>query len=46
LGTAAVGFEVVPKERTFNLVPGFEAIPLSVVLEVGRDTRVRIWGDG
>lgn len=38
------GFEVVPKERTFNLVPGFEAIPLTVVLEPGRDARVRIWG--
>ena len=38
------GFEPVPKERTFNLVPGFEAIPLVMVLEPGRDTRVRIWG--
>jgi len=37
------GFEKVPSERTFNLVPGFEAIPLVVVLEPGRDTRVKIW---
>jgi|CZKZ01.1.fsa_nt_gi hypothetical protein len=41
---AAEGFEAVPKERTFNLVPGFEAIPLSVVLEAGKETRVRIEG--
>ena len=41
---APEGFETVPKERTFNLVPGFEAIPLTVVLEPGRDTRIRIWG--
>ena len=41
---APYGFEAVPKERTFNLVPGFEAIPLVLVLEPGRDTRVRIWG--
>jgi hypothetical protein len=39
---AAEGFETVPKERTFNLVPGFEAIPLTVVLEPGKETRVRI----
>jgi hypothetical protein len=38
------GFEAVPNERTFNLVPGFEAIPLVMVLEPGRDTRVRILG--
>jgi hypothetical protein len=37
---AARGFETVPKERTFNLVPGFEAIPLAVVLESGKETRV------
>ena len=26
----AGGFEAVPKERTFNLVPGFECVPLMV----------------
>jgi hypothetical protein len=41
---APQGFEKVPQERTFNLVPGFEAIPLVVVLEPGRETRVGIWG--
>ena len=30
---SARGFETVPTERTFNLVPGFEAIPLAVALE-------------
>ncbi|HEV2487639.1 MAG TPA: hypothetical protein VGT08_19115 [Terracidiphilus sp.] len=41
---AAEGFEAVPKERTFNLVPGFEAIPLAAVLQAGKETRVRIVG--
>jgi hypothetical protein len=41
---AAAGFEAVPKERTFNLVPGFEAVPLSVVLQPGKETRIRIAG--
>jgi hypothetical protein len=41
---ATEGFEDVAKERTFNLVPGFEAIPLAVVLQVGKETRVRIEG--
>ena len=39
---AAAGFGTVPKERTFNLVPGFEAIPLSVVMQPGQEVRVRI----
>jgi hypothetical protein len=41
---AARGFEMVPTERTFNLVPGFEAIPLAVMLEAGKEVRVRIEG--
>ncbi len=39
---AAEGFGTVPTERTFNLVPGFEAIPLWVPLEPGKEVRVRI----
>ncbi|MDE3150213.1 MAG: hypothetical protein KGL37_12155, partial [Acidobacteriota bacterium] len=39
---AAEGFEAVPKERTFNLVPGFEAVPLAVVLQPGKEVRVRL----
>ncbi len=39
---AAEGFEEVPQARTFNLVPGFEAIPLSVVLRAGKEVRVKI----
>jgi hypothetical protein len=39
---AVEGFEKVPQERTFNLVPGFEAIPLSVVLQGGKEVRVKI----
>lgn len=39
---AAKGFEPIPGERTFNLVPGFEAVPLSVTIEPGAEVRVRI----
>jgi len=39
---AVKGFEVVPQERTFNLVPGLEAIPLTVVLQAGKEVRVKI----
>jgi hypothetical protein len=35
-------FEPVPTERTFNLVPGFEAVPLMIVLEPGKEVRVQI----
>lgn len=40
--TDAAGFGTVPKERTFNLVPGLEAIPLTVTMEPGKVVRVRI----
>jgi hypothetical protein len=39
---AVEGFESVPQDRTFNLVPGFEAIPLSIVLKAGKEVRVKI----
>ena len=39
---ATEGFEEVPQARTFNLVPGFEAIPLSIVLQAGKEVRVKI----
>lgn len=35
-------FEALPAERTFNLVPGFECVPLAVPMEVGKDVRVRL----
>ncbi len=38
----AASFEPLPAERTFNLVPGFEAIPLSLTLEPGKELRLRI----
>jgi hypothetical protein len=38
----AEGFDAVPKERTFNLVPGFECVPLAVKIQPGREVRVRI----
>jgi hypothetical protein len=39
---APSGFEAVAKERTFNLVPGFECVPLVVGMEVGKGIQLRI----
>ena len=39
---AALGFGTVAKERTFNLVPGFEAVPLIAEMKPGKTIRVRI----
>ena len=40
---AASGFDAAAlKEKTFNLVPGFEAVPLIVALEAGKDVRVEL----
>lgn len=38
----AEGFEAVPKERTFNLVPGFECVPLMVKIPLGKEVRLKI----
>ena len=35
-------FEPIPGDRTFNLVPGFEAVPLIVAIQPGIEVRVRI----
>ena len=32
----------ISKERTFNLVPGLEAAPLTLILEPGIATTIRI----
>jgi hypothetical protein len=39
---AAAGFGIVTRERTFNLVPGLEAIPLTVNLEPEKTVRMKI----
>jgi hypothetical protein len=36
------GFEPVPKERTFNLVPGFECVPLAIRMQPGREIRIQL----
>ena len=36
------GFEAIPNERTFNLVPGFECLALSVHMESGPECRVTL----
>jgi hypothetical protein len=41
---APAGFATIPKERTFNIVPGLEAIPLTVIMEPGKQIRLRIEG--
>jgi hypothetical protein len=40
--SAAHGFEAVPKERTFNLVPGFEAVPLAITMQPGQEIRIQM----
>jgi hypothetical protein len=40
---AAQGFDsAAMRERTFNLVPGFEAAPLIVTMQAGKDVRVQL----
>jgi hypothetical protein len=36
------GFEGFTKQRTFNLVPGFECLPLTVVMQPGKEIRVEL----
>jgi hypothetical protein len=35
-------FEPVPRERTFNLVPGFECVPLIVTMQLGQELSITI----
>jgi hypothetical protein len=37
---APQGFDPIPKERTFNLVPGFEAIPLTIPMQPGERIQI------
>jgi hypothetical protein len=39
---AAQGFEPIRTERTFNLVPGFECVPLSIVLEPNTESTLKL----
>ena len=39
---AAQGFAPIPHARTFNLVPGFEAVPLTIAMEAGQEVSVRL----
>ncbi|HWG20124.1 MAG TPA: hypothetical protein VG225_06305 [Terracidiphilus sp.] len=43
---AANRFEPIPSERTFNLVPGFEAVPLIVAMQPGKEMGVKIEAGG
>jgi hypothetical protein len=39
---APQGFEPIPKERTFNLVPGFECVPLTITMQPGKPIRIQL----
>jgi hypothetical protein len=39
---ALQGFEAVPKERTFNLVPGFECVPLAITMQPGQEIQIHL----
>jgi hypothetical protein len=39
---SAHGFAPVPAERTFNLVPGFECVPLIVTMQLGQELSITI----
>jgi hypothetical protein len=39
---ASQGFEPIPKERTFNLIPGFEAIPLAITMQPGQQIQIHL----
>ena len=43
---APQGFETLPKERTFNLVPGFECVPLAITMEPGKEIRIELSAEG
>jgi hypothetical protein len=39
---ASQGFAPIPKERTFNLVPGFECIPLTIKMQPGQQLQIQL----
>ena len=39
---ASQGFEAAPKERTFNLVPGFECVPLTITMHPGQEIQIHL----
>jgi hypothetical protein len=39
---APQGFEALPKERTFNLVPGFECLPLTIAMQPGQEIKIHL----
>jgi hypothetical protein len=39
---ASQGFEALPKERTFNLVPGFECVPLTITMRPGQEIQIHL----
>jgi hypothetical protein len=39
---AAKGFNPIPAERTFNLVPGFEAIPITIPMQSAKQIKITL----
>jgi len=40
--TSGSAFETIPAKRSFNLVPGFECVPLAVPMQPGQELTLRI----
>jgi len=40
--SASAGIEPLPVERTFNLVPGFECLPVTISMNAGEEIRIRL----
>jgi len=43
---APQGFEPLSSDRTFNLVPGFECLPLVVTFQPGKEIRIELSAEG
>jgi hypothetical protein len=43
---APQGFETHTNERTFNLVPGFECLPLAITMQPGKEIRISLSAEG
>ena len=40
--SASAGIEPLPAKRIFNLVPGFECLPVTVSMNAGEEIRIRL----
>ena len=40
--SASAGIEPLPAKRIFNLVPGFECLPVTISMDAGEEIRIRL----